>query len=188
MGTGPFRLVEYVPHQRLVVERNEDYWGNRARLDTITFRFIPDGYTQWLSLQTGEVDLVYDLPRELLPEARRMAGIKAGFEPGVSPAGSSEIMFLNRAGPAPYTILQDQAVRRALAHALDRKTVVEQLWADAAEVGDSVTPAALLGEHGAVIEGPRYDRALAEALLDQAGWMYGPDGIRSRMASGCASR
>lgn len=140
VGTGPFQFVEYVPGQRLVVERYDGYWGEKAGLDSITFRFIPDGITRWLALKSGEVDLVYDLPRELLGEAQRSAGIKAGFEPGVTPAGSSEIMFLNHAGPAPFTVLEDRTVRRALAHTIDRKSIVDQIWADAAEVNNTVTP------------------------------------------------
>ncbi|MDP8928244.1 MAG: ABC transporter substrate-binding protein [Actinomycetota bacterium] len=174
VGTGPFQFVEYVAGQRLVVESYDGYWGEKARLDSITFQFIPDGVTRWLALKTGEIDLLYDLPRELLAEAQQSAGIKAGFEPDVTPAGSSEIMFLNRAGP----ILQDTAVRLTLRHAIDRKSIVDQIWADAAEVSDTVTPTVLFGEHAAVIEGPRYEPARAETLLDQTGWVRGPDGIR----------
>ncbi|MDP8931764.1 MAG: ABC transporter substrate-binding protein [Actinomycetota bacterium] len=180
VGTGPFRFVEYVPQERLVVERNPDYWGDQARLETLTFRFIPDGNTRWLSLRTGDVDLIYDLPRELLSEVEQTAGIKAGFEPGETPAGSSEIMLLNRGGTPPYTILQEQRVRQALGHAIDREGIVKEIWADAAEVNDTVTPETLFGEHASIVEGPDYDRSRAEQLLDEAGWIPGADGIRSK--------
>lgn len=179
-GTGPFRFVEYEAEERLVVARNEDYWGDPAALETLTFRFIPDGNTRWLELQTGEVDLIYDLPRELLSEAQQTAGIKLGFEPGETPAGSTEVMFLNSHGEEPYTVLQDELVRQAVGHAIDREGIVEQIWADAAEVSDSMTPRALLGDAASVIEGPEYDPELAEQLLEEAGWTEGPDGIRMK--------
>lgn len=174
VGTGPFRFVEYAPSQRLVVESNDDYWGDPAELDRIRFRFIPDGNTRWLSLETGEVDLIYDLPRELVAEARQTAGV----ELQITPPGSSEIMFLNRSGKSPYSILGDRMVRLAVGHAVDRKAIVEQIWGDAAEVADTVTPAALFGAHASIVRGPTHDPAKAETLLEDAGWRPGRGAIR----------
>lgn len=179
-GTGPFRFVEYVANERLVVERNDEYWGEPGLLDTITFRFIPDGTTRWLSLQTGEVDLIYDLPRELLAEAQGTPEVRLGFEPGVTPTGSTEVMFLNRTGQEPYTVLADREVRRALGHAIDREAVVGDVWGDAAELSNTMVPAELLGPHADVLQGPSYDPAAAAAILDEAGWVLGDDGIRTK--------
>lgn len=173
-GTGPFQFVEYSKGERLVVERYEDYWGEQAHLERITFRFIPDGQTRWLSLKTGEVDLIYDLPRQLLPAAKGTPQVKLG----ITPPGASEIMDLNSHGKEPYTILQDRTVRRALAHAIDRKPIVDQVWFGSAQIGNTVTPAALLGKYVSVVQGPEYDPERARALLEQAGWTPGPDGIR----------
>lgn len=179
-GTGPFRFVEYEPGEQLVVERNDDYWGEPAALDTMTFRFIPDGTSRWLSLQTGEVDLIYDLPRELLPEAQDTAGVRLGFEPGETPTGSTEVMFLNHRSDAPYDTLGETAVRQALSHAIDRQAIVDDIWGDAAELSNTMVPAQLLGDHADLIEGPTYDPERAEELLDEAGWTREGDGVRSR--------
>lgn len=180
-GTGPFRFEEYVPQEHLTVVRNDEYWGDAALLERMTFRFIPDGNTRWLSLRNDEVDLIYDLPRELLPEAQLADGITLGFEPGVTPAGSSEIMLLNVSDGAPASAaMQDVRVRRAIGHAIDRKSIVEDIWGAAAEVSDTVTPAALFGEHAALVSGPTYDPERAEGLLDEAGWTADGDGARSK--------
>lgn len=64
--TGPFTVAEYAPEERLVVERNENYWGEPAKLDKITFRFIPDDTTRALALQSGEVDLITAVPRTIV--------------------------------------------------------------------------------------------------------------------------
>lgn len=179
-GTGPFRFVEYEAQEQLVVERNDDYWGDPAELDTITFRFIPDGQSRWLSLQTDEVDVIYDLPRELLPEAQETAEVQLGFEPGVTPAGSTEVMFLNHRGEEPYTTLAEAPVRQALSHAIDRQAIVDDVWGESADLSDTMVPATLLGDHADIIEGPSYDPDLAEELLDEAGWTREGDDMRSR--------
>lgn len=176
VGTGAFRFVDYAPEERLVVEANDEYWGERATLDTITFRFIPDGVVRWFSLKSGEVDLIYDLPRQLLPEAEETAGVQLG----IAPPGSTEVMFLNRSGPEPYDLLADDAVREALGYAIDRAAVVDQIWEGSAEVSDTMTPAALLGTHASKIDSPSFDPDQARSLLDDAGWRSGPDGTREK--------
>jgi peptide/nickel transport system substrate-binding protein len=179
-GTGPFQFVEYTPEEQLVVERYDDYWDEPARLEELTFRFIPDGESRWLSLRSDEVDLIYDLPRESLSEAMDTDGIKAGFESGVSPAGSTEIMYFNKHGNEPYTVFSEREVRQAFAQALDREQIVAELWGDSATLTNTVTPSELYGEHADLIEGPEYDPEQAEQLLEEAGWEEGDDGIRQR--------
>lgn len=173
-GTGPFRFVEYVKGERLVVERSDRYWGDPAKLRRITFRFIPEDNSRWLSLRAGEVDLVYDLPRALVEEAERTPGVKLG----ITPPGSAEVMYLNRSGNEPYTILADVNVRRAVASAIDRRAVVSDVFPGAAESYNTVSPAALFGQHAQLVRGVNYDPAQARMLLDQAGWRPGADGIR----------
>lgn len=180
IGTGPFEFDEYVAEERLVVQRNEDYWGTPAELEQLTFRFIPDGETRWLSLRSGEVDLIYDLPRESLQEALDTEGVKPGFEPGDTPAGSTEIMFLNASGEEPHTVFQERAVRQAYAHAVDREAIDEELWGQSADLTNTVTPTELYGEHADLIEGPAHDPERAEELLDEAGWTRADDGIREK--------
>ncbi|HYX44473.1 MAG TPA: ABC transporter substrate-binding protein, partial [Acidimicrobiales bacterium] len=60
VGTGPFRFVEYLPKERIVVDRNADYWGNKAKLQRITFRFFPDPSARRLALQAGDIDFAFD--------------------------------------------------------------------------------------------------------------------------------
>lgn len=174
VGTGPFKFADYVKGERLVVERNDAYWGDKAKLRTIAFRFFPDDNARWLALRSGEVDLIYDLPRTLVAEAKNTPGVKLG----VTPPGSAEIMFLNRKGNDPYTILADGSVRRAVAAAVDRRTVVNQIFPGAAEAASTITPAALFGTYASTVKGIPFDPAQARTLLEQAGWRPGPDGIR----------
>jgi peptide/nickel transport system substrate-binding protein len=175
-GTGAFKFASYTKGERLVVERNDAYWGEKARLRQVTFRFIPDDNSRWLSLKTGEVDLIYDLPRQLLAEAGRTEGFKSA----VAPPGAAELMDLNRNGPEGYDILKDLNVRKAVAMAIDRRAIVDQVFTNAAQVASTITPAALLGPAASAVKGIPYDQNGARALLEQSGWRPGTDGIRTK--------
>ncbi|MGI9034227.1 MAG: ABC transporter substrate-binding protein [Acidimicrobiales bacterium] len=174
VGTGPFKFVSYTKGDRLVVERYDGYWGAAAKLKTLTFRFIPDDNTRWLAFKTGSVDLIYDLPRQLLGEARKTPGVEAVL----GPPGAAEIMDLNRSGAPPYDLLGDLALRKAVAMAIDRKTLVDRVFLGSAEVSNTITPAALLGPSASLVTGVAHDTKAAEAMLDSAGWKVGPDGVR----------
>ncbi len=67
IGTGPFKLVEWVSGDHITIERNEQYWGKRPYLDRVIFRIIPDGQTRVLALQKGEIDIDPLLSLQLSP-------------------------------------------------------------------------------------------------------------------------
>lgn len=83
--TGPFQFEEYEPEERLVVSRFDGYWGEPARLDELTFRFLQDAGARRLALESGDVDLIYDLPLQQVPEFEG----RPGFEVAVPGAGGT---------------------------------------------------------------------------------------------------
>ena len=174
VGTGPFKFVEYVKDQRLVVERNVDYWGQKAQVQRITFRFMPDDNTRVLALQSGEIDLAADVPRESAKDLSAAPGVKII----TSPVGAYEALYVNIHGDPPYDLGQDHAVREALAMAVDRQSIVQSVWQGNAEVSQTMVPAAVLGSYASMVKGQTYDAAGARKLLDEAGWQPGADGIR----------
>lgn len=169
VGTGPFRFVEYRAADHITVARWDGYWGGRALLPAITFRFVPDPATRVLSLRAGEVDVVAEFPREV--EDPRVAR---------SPISGYEVLYVSRHGRAPYELGQELALRRAIAGAVDRTRIARDVWRGAADPTPTVVPAGALGAHAARIKGPTYDPAAARAILDSAGWRVGTDGIRTR--------
>ena len=62
IGTGPFRFVEWKRDERLVMERNPDYWGGPAEVSRVTFRFIPEFSARLAALLSGEIDIMKDVP------------------------------------------------------------------------------------------------------------------------------
>ncbi len=175
VGTGPFRFVEYVPEERLVVERNPDYWDEPAALERITFRFIPEPNARRLALEAGDLDVMLDVPLDAVTslEAR-------GFVVDQPAPGLYEAMYANISGEAGYTILQDENVRKAVAYAVDRDALVEGVFDGLAVSEQTMVPARLLADAAATVQGYAYDPDRAAQLLEQSGWQLGGDGIRAK--------
>ena len=176
IGTGAFQFVEYKPYDHITVVRNDDYWGEKARLDRIIFRFLPDPTTRVLALFAGEVDLVMDVPRE------QVAAVQARPDLRIVRADVGQMLSLqlNAHGKPPYTILSDRAVRRAVALSIDRQQLIHDVWRDEAKVLRTMTVAAILGKFADRLQGFGFDPAQAARLLDQAGWVRGAGGVRSK--------
>ena len=177
VGTGSFKFVEYVKGERLVIERNDAYWGTVPTLAKITYRFIPDNNTRVLALQAGEIQLAYNIQREVAGNIATMDGLKIA----TSTVGAYEAIYVNAHGEEPYTIGQDPAVRAALAHAIDKSVIVNDVWLGNAEVNSSMIPVRILGDAAQLIQGKPHDPEQAKQLLETAGWVDSDgDGIREK--------
>jgi peptide/nickel transport system substrate-binding protein len=176
VGTGPFRFGAYEAQQQISVRRFDGYWGKKANLDELVFRFLPEANSRRLALEAGEVDLILDVPREAVQDLEAKE-----FRIARAPVGAYEALFANKSGLKGYTILQDRAVRQAIALAVDRDNLVEGVFEGLAEPTQSFIPARLLDEENAArIEGFSYDPDEANRLLDEAGWTRTGDGIRTK--------
>ncbi len=167
VGTGPFRFVEYARGDHLTVERFDEYWGDRARLRRLTFRFLPDPNARLLALRAGDVHVASDLPREAARAARLLPDIAVA----TSPVGGYDALYVNE---------QSSAIRRAIVYALDRPRLAEAAWRGTAEPAQLLGPAVLLGRSADLVGGARFDPRRARRVLDGAGWTPLPDGIRVR--------
>lgn len=176
IGTGPYKEVEYAREDRYVVEAFDGYWGEKPALSRITFRFIPDATTRMLALQSGEVDLIYEVPKE---SAEEITG-NDELQLITSQVGAYEALYFNIHGPEGYDLGQDIAVRRAVAHAIDKESIVEGVWRGNAEVSNTMIPPGILGSAGDMIEGTTSDLDQAKQILEEAGWVEGSGGIREK--------
>ena len=178
IGTGPFRFVEYAQHNRMVVDRFDGYW-NRARTPQagrLAFRFVPDPQARLLALQAGQLDLVSDVPPQVLDALRDNAALTVIR----SAVGTFDALAFNIHGAEPYDIGRDPTLRQAVGLAIDRRALVHAAWHDAADPSTTWIPPQVLGPHRSLVAGPTYDPAGARQLLDRSGWRPGPDGIRTR--------
>jgi peptide/nickel transport system substrate-binding protein len=175
-GTGAYKFASYTQNSQLVVTRNDDYWGGsdpaypRPILKTLTFKFYPDSNARVLALKAGDIDLMYDIPKDSLAAVANTQGLKTA----VAPPAASEVLWLNSYGFNPqFTLLKDVNVRKALAMSIDRQSIVNSVWPAGAEVASTVTPAALLGQYSSDVKGQAYNPTAAKNLLDENGWTCG---------------
>jgi ABC-type transport system substrate-binding protein len=172
-GTGPFRFVAYRPGVELRVEASVGHWAGAPELTSLTFRFGPDEDASRL-LATRQVDLVGLVPPSALASVSGRSERRVG-----SVAARSVFLLLNRGGVGEWSSLQDGELRRAVALALDREVVAEEGWPDGEE-NASLIPPVVLDAATEQVEPLAHDPEAARRILDNAGWVPGPDGVRTR--------
>lgn len=120
IGAGPYKIVEYVPGDRLVVERHEEYWGGTPPAGQVVVRFIPEDATRIAALQSGDVDLISQVPVDQLD----VIGSASGLVYASTATANHMAVNLNTVkGPTA-----DINVRRALTLGIDRQLIVDALW------------------------------------------------------------
>jgi peptide/nickel transport system substrate-binding protein len=161
IGTGPFKFDSWTRNERLTLVRNEDYWGDKAKLDRLIFRPIADNAARLQALQTGEIQ-GYDLV-----EPQDITTIE----------GDSNLQILDRpAFNVAYVGFNlsrkptdDPKVREAIAYGLDRQAVVDNFYSGRAEVAKQFMPPEVVGYADDVKE-YTYDPEKAKQILRDAGY------------------
>lgn len=179
VGTGPYRFVEYKNKESFKVERWAEYWdpANAGKAKSITFKYIPDNNARVLALKAGDVDLIASVPRESVAQIKSDSKLTVAL----SPVGAYQAISFMINGQGEWALTADRRLREAVAKAIDRETIVKQVWEGNAEVGRTFVPPAILGGQQDKIQGgPKYDLAGAQKLLDDLGWRAGSDGIRAK--------
>lgn len=160
--TGAFQLAGYVAHDHLTVIRNDRFSGERARLDTIVFRFIPDETTRTLALRAHQVDAIADVGRSNAEALSRVPGVRVV----TAPPGAVIVMYMNLNGVAPFQQLRDSSLRRAVAMAIDRRTLVTRvLGGGSTALVATVNPPHVLGAYASRAVGVAYDTSAARRAL-----------------------
>src|SRR6266540_1129326 len=160
IGTGPFKFVEWKRDERLVLERNPDYWQGPADASRVTFRFIPEFSARLAALLSVEIDVMKDVPPHLVEAVERSG--RARLRATVS----SRINYLALVNLKPGP-MQDVRVRRAMNHAVDVDELIKQvLRGRATRMCGPLSPANV---DYAPVECYRHDVARAMALFKEAG-------------------
>jgi peptide/nickel transport system substrate-binding protein len=163
VGTGPFKFVELIPGERIVLERFPGYWGSPPNVDKLVFRRMDDPAARVAALRTGEVDFI------LAPPPDEVDALKAeGFT--VLQNNVPHIWYWHLNMRDPY--FQDVRVRKALQMGIDKERMAKVLLKDTAKAAWSMLPPASSAYN------PEYkpytsDPERAKALLAEAGYPQG---------------
>jgi peptide/nickel transport system substrate-binding protein len=173
VGTGLFKFEEWRTNDRISVTRNDDYWGEKAHLDRMVFRVIPEESARMIALRTGEVDMV------LVPAPAQLSAFARDPNFTVAQATGLRVVFVGMNLTRPP--LSDVRVRRAVVMAANRKAILENILEGAGSPADSILAQGVFGYKPMGLDALYpYDPARARALLQEAGFRPGPDGIMQR--------
>lgn len=175
-GTGPMVFGEYVKGDHITVTRNPAYWGPKPTATTITHKFIPDATSRTLALQGGQLDLAVDVARSAVAGLRSSGSLKVS----TAPVGQYQAMYINIHGNAPNDLGQDPAIRQAIQTGIDRKGYIDTVLAGLGQEVQTFMPPSILGSNASLVKGFSYDPTGAKNALQNAGWVPGSDGIRTK--------
>jgi peptide/nickel transport system substrate-binding protein len=173
VGTGPFKFKERVAGSYISFEPNPKYHGGAPKLTSLVQKYVPDQQTLYAQFQTSEVD-VYDnqgIPPLLYQRAKTLPGSKILL----CPNPFVEFIYFNCGKPQ----FQDKRVRKALYMAVDRKGWIEAVYYGVPVPTLSYLPPSHWAYNKNLVD-PGYDAKKATALLDEAGWKVGSDGVRAK--------
>ena len=169
-GTGPYKLDSFTPGTELVLARNDEFFKGKPPLDRVRFQLAAEVGSRVAALQAGSADVVNDVPPENAQSIENGRGTKLLRKPGLR----TFWMEFNLNLP----MFQDKQVRQALNYAVDKESIVKNLFLGYATVLDS--PAASTIQGHVTCGSYAYDPARANQMLDAAGWVKGPDGTRAK--------
>ena len=173
IGSGPFKVTEWVHGDHIALEANPLYWRGAPKLKKIVFKIVSDNNTIVTQLKTGEVDAWFRADPSLYPTYSKIPGVTVTLSPQNL---FGHIDFNLKEAGTPW---QDVRVRQAIEYAMDRKKIVHDATHDVWETSDS-DQAKFNWAYDPNVPHIGFDPAKAKQLLAQAGWTPGPDGVLTK--------
>jgi peptide/nickel transport system substrate-binding protein len=162
-GTGPFRFIERVRDQRIVLDANEGHWDGPPAVGRLEIRPMPETAVRMAAVRAGQADLAVNVPADQV-DALQRDGLSVVSRPGV------QCLYVRLHARKPP--LHDVRVRQAIVHAVDVDQIIATLYGGRARRISAPYPPEVLG-YDATAPLPPHDPELARALLRQAGVQEG---------------
>lgn len=183
VGTGPFRYTGFRSGDRLDLERNDAYWGEKPHWARVNYRILPNDASRTAALLAGDVDFIDQVPTSDITSLRRNDKVRLAEKDGLRiiflaldhqhPEGSPQITG-NDGKPLDKNPLRDLRVRRALSIAMDRPAIAARVMEGMAMPSGQFLPKTAFGAIPD-LDSPKSDPDAAKKLLAEAGY---PDGFR----------
>ena len=166
IGSGPFKLVRNEQDNEVLLERNDDYWTEKPKVERVRFAIVPDATTRALELRKGSADIeINSITADTVRSLRAEPTLVIEQAPGTS----VQYLGFNLRDP----VLSDIRVRQALAYAVDINPIIHYLWRDTVRPADSVLPQQHWA-YDAELRPYPHDPQRARELLAEAGYSTAP--------------
>ena len=132
IGTGPYRVVEFIPGDRVVLERYDGYWGDNGPAKQITITQISNPQQRLLAMSDGDIDGTFELPETEIDQWQNLDGVDVITEPALTLVAITLDYFDHPFG--------DIHVRRAIAHSLDQEGLINAVLKGQGEKGTTEAP------------------------------------------------
>ena len=159
VGTGPYKFVKWNKGENVVLVRNDDYWGEKAKIKNVIFRFISDNSARVLALNNGEVDMIDGIDATVVDKIKQ--GGNQLFE---APGMNVNYMAYN----TTTSMFKDVAARTAVSQAINTDELVASLYQGYSEKANTILPTFVPG-YDASVKQVAYDPVAAKAGLAKAG-------------------
>lgn len=174
VGCGPFILKEWVLNDHVYLEANPDYWQGAPAIEGVVIKVIPDADTEKMLFESGQTDIFdLDVARHLIPEYQESEEWSDNIVPKTV-LGVTYLAINENIEP-----FDDVNVRKALQMAIDKETIIEEMYSGTAVPANGIYPPGLIGYNEDLEEIP-YDPEGAKELLAEAGY---PDGFDMTIAT-----
>jgi peptide/nickel transport system substrate-binding protein len=165
VGTGPFKLETWEPGVKVVLARNDQYWGGAPKIRQAIYVPIIEAQARLAAIKTGEIDMTIDVPPDSLDALRKDPDVV------VAEANSSAVWYV--ALNTRHPILKDRRVRQALNYAVNKEAMIRDILKGTAIVATSPMSPAYGSFHEPQVTRYPYDPEKAKALLKDAGYPNG---------------
>ncbi|WP_105439331.1 peptide ABC transporter substrate-binding protein [Neorhizobium sp. T25_13] len=173
VGTGAFKWARRIAGDHIELVANTEYFGEGPYVERVVFKYIPDMTVLYTQFKSGDIDLTDQayISADHYQEASKLPRRVVKLQPGAS----VESIYLNLEKPQ----FKDPAVRRALYAAIDRKAIIDAIYYGVGTVTETFMPQQSY-YYNPDLPAQEFNLDLARKLLDEAGWLPGPDGVRGK--------
>jgi peptide/nickel transport system substrate-binding protein len=165
-GTGAYKFAEWDSNEKVVVEKNPDYWDGAPSLEAVIYRPITDANTRVAEMLSGGLDVMVEVPPDSLSQFKDNPAFK------VSEQAGPHLWFLilnTKDGP-----FKSKEIRQAANYAINKKALVDNILQGTADVAAGPTPPAFAWAYDDKLQPYPYDPEKAKAMLKEAGYDGSP--------------
>ncbi|QQO09530.1 ABC transporter substrate-binding protein [Breznakiella homolactica] len=163
IGSGPYKFVSWSQNDSVKLEAYEEYYAGPAKTKNLVMKVIPEASQRTIALETGEIDLAYDMTTNDF----KIVDANKNLTMYTAPSLSCFYISMNMR-KKPF---DNKLVRQAITHAIDRQLIIDTVLSGSGEPADAIVAPAVYGYYSTGV--PEYNPALSKKLLSDAGYPNG---------------